>query len=302
MPAPVISVSQMRDWEKASWSAGAIEAEVINRVGEIVARRARALAGVSGFILILAGKGNNGSDARRAKEHLQDLRVVPCEVTDPRQALPEITRWLEQNPALIVDGLFGIGLNRPLDEHWQALIRRVNESRAKILSVDVPSGLNADTGEPQGAAVRATVTLTLGAPKQGMLLPAAWPFVGRLEVAPEIGLVKCPATGEMNWTLAEDFKNFPPTRKNEANKGNFGRLAIIAGSHGFHGAAVLTARSAQRAQPGLITLHTQEAVYQPVASQLQAVMVSVWQPTLKLPGDYDAVLIGPGLASQDLPE
>src|SRR5882724_1564202 len=170
MPAPVISVSQMRDWEKASWSAGAIEAEVINRVGEIVARRARALAGVSGFILILAGKGNNGSDARRAKEHLQDLRVVPCEVTDPRQALPEITRWLEQNPALIVDGLFGIGLNRPLDEHWQALIRRVNESRAKILSVDVPSGLNADTGEPQGAAVRATVTLTLGAPKQGMLL------------------------------------------------------------------------------------------------------------------------------------
>jgi NAD(P)H-hydrate epimerase len=302
MPAPVISVSQMRDWEKTSWSAGKIEAEVIDRVGEIVARRAHELVTAEDFILILAGKGNNGSDARRAREHLDDLRVETCEVNDPQKALPELNRWLDQEPALIVDGLFGIGLNRPLDEHWQTLIQRVNESPAAILAVDVPSGLNADTGEPQGAAVRATVTLTLGAPKNGMLLPAAWPFVGRLEVASEIGLVKCPASSELNWTLPEDFKHFPPARKNDANKGNFGRLAIIAGSHGYHGAAVLTSRGAQRAQPGLITLHTQEDVYQVVASQLQAVMVSAWLPALTLPGDYDAVLIGPGLAAQTLPE
>jgi NAD(P)H-hydrate epimerase len=79
-------------------------------------------------------------------------------------------------------------------------------------------------------------------------------------------------------------------------------LAIVAGSVGFHGAAVLAARGAQRAQPGLVTLHTVSAIYHVVASQLQAVMVSPWQPDTKLNGQYTAVLIGPGLAAPDIPD
>ncbi len=302
MPVPVITVSQMREWEKATWATGKNETEVISRVGEIVARRIHELVGKGGLVLILAGKGHNGDDALAAKDHLTDLRVEVCPVTDPAAAIPEITRFLEQRPALIVDGLFGIGINRPLDKEWQRLIKLINESQIPVLAVDVPSGLNADTGEPSGAAIRASVTLTLAAPKKGMLLSPAWPYIGRLEVAPDIGLVKCPHTGEMNWTLPEDFAHFPPPRPAAAHKGDFGRLAIVAGSLGFHGAAVLTSRGAQRAHPGLITLHTPAPVYPVVASQLQAaVMVSPWQPTLRLPGDYDAVLIGPGLAAPDLP-
>jgi NAD(P)H-hydrate epimerase len=77
-------------------------------------------------------------------------------------------------------------------------------------------------------------------------------------------------------------------------------LGIIAGSFGFHGAAVLAARAAQRAQPGLITLYTQESVYHVVASQLQAAMVNVWTPDLKLPATVSAVLVGPGLAAPGL--
>lgn len=99
-----------------------------------------------------------------------------------------------------------------------------------------------------------------------------------------------------------DFLHYPPGREVTTHKGNYGHLAIVAGSLGYHGAAVLAARGAQRAQPGLITLYPQEAVYLPVASQLQAVMVSPWQPEIKLPGQASAVLAGPGLADDDLPD
>ena len=101
-------------------------------------------------------------------------------------------------------------------------------------------------------------------------------------------------------TTPGEFKNFPPRRKVDGNKGDFGTLAIVAGSFGFHGAGVLTARAAQRAQPGRITLFTQEKIYTAVASQLQAVMVNVWQPKLKFPDSTSAILIGPGLAAPEI--
>jgi len=165
------------------------------------------------------------------------------------------------------------------------------------LAVDVPSGLDADSGQPQGAAVEAAITLTVGAPKQGLMTESAWPYVGRLEVAGEVGLKPGPPASSLYCTESGDFRGFPPTRKVATHKGSYGHLAIIAGSPGYHGAAVLAARGAQRAQPGLITLHTLDAVYHPVAAQLQAVMVAQWQPAVKLAASYTAVLLGPGLAA-----
>jgi len=170
-----------------------------------------------------------------------------------------------------------------------------------VLSIDVPSGLNADAGEPEGAAIRAAVTLTLGAPKKGLLKSSAWPFVGRLEVAPDIGLVPCPQEGEVQWTLPEDFDTFPPSRPVDGHKGTFGHLVGVAGSLGYHGAAVLAAHGALRAQAGLISLLVQNNVYQPIASQLQSAMVRPWRPGMKLPDSCSAVLFGPGLAANDLP-
>ena len=95
---------------------------------------------------------------------------------------------------------------------------------------------------------------------------------------------------------------FPPRRAVAGHKGTYGHLAILAGSLGFHGAAVLTARGAQRAQPGLITLYTLENAYPAVASQLQAVMVAPWRAGAPLSQNRTAILIGPGLASPDVPE
>lgn len=300
MPVPVINISQMRRWEKATWATGQTEAAVIRRVGEKVARLALRMTDPNDAILILAGKGHNGDDTRAAKEFLTDRKIISLDVIDPKTALVELKQNLSVRPALIIDGLFGIGLSRPLDGSWKKFITTVNQSKIPVLAVDVPSGLNADTGEPQGAAIEAAVTLTVGTPKIGMFQQSSWLYVGRLEVAEDVGLIPCPLKGELQWTLPGDFAGFPPRRGIAGHKGSYGHLAMIAGSFGFHGAAVLAARAAQRAQPGLITLFTQEIAYRPVAEQLQAVMVNVWKPETKLPESTSAILIGPGLAAPDI--
>jgi NAD(P)H-hydrate epimerase len=301
MSVPVITVEQMREWEAATWRTGQTEAAVIHLVGQALARRALKLTAPGQGIVLLAGKGHNGDDARAACEHLLDRRVDLLEVTSPVENLVELEASLRQQPSLIVDGLFGIGLNRPLDETWQSFIARVNASALPVLSVDVPSGLNADTGEALGAAIKAAVTLTIGAPKCGLLAASAGPFVGRLEVASQIGLLPCPHQSETVWTLPEDFAGFPPGRSVADHKGDFGHLAILAGSVGYHGAAVLAARGAQRAQPGLISVFTPETAYHAIAPHLQSVMVKLWNAAEKFTTDFNATLIGPGLASADLP-
>ncbi|HWD94209.1 MAG TPA: NAD(P)H-hydrate dehydratase [Verrucomicrobiae bacterium] len=302
MPIPVITVAQMREWEKASWAAGKSESDVIRQVGRIVAQAAMSLTGSGDSILILAGKGHNGEDARYAREHLNDRTVELLAVKDPDADFPKLEALLSSSPALVIDGLFGIGINRPLETPWIKFIERINAARLTVLAVDVPSGLNADSGDVLGAAIEAAMTLTIGAPKIGLLQHHASRYVGRLVVAKNPGLIDCPFQGELNWIAPKDFRGFPPRRPVEGHKGTFGHLAIVAGSLGYHGAAVLASRGAQRAQPGLITLFAQERAYIPIASQLQAVMVHVWPPPTKLPANFSAILVGPGLAAPDVPE
>ena len=163
MPIPVITVAQMREWEQATWAAGQTETEVIRRVGKVLAQRARQLTKPGSLILILAGKGHNGDDARAASEHLSDRQVELLDVASPQTDLPKLTAALAQRPKLVVDALFGIGLNRPLDGPWIKFITCINQARLPVLCVDVPSGLNAETGETFGAAIEASVTFTVGA-------------------------------------------------------------------------------------------------------------------------------------------
>ena len=302
MPIPVISVAQMREWEKATWASGQTEEVVMRRAGEALARRAEQLTRTGERILVFAGKGHNGDDARFAADAISRRDVQLVRVTDAEMTARQLPSMLTPQPALMIDGLFGIGLNRPLAHDWLQLIRSINQVGRPILAVDVPSGLNADTGMPLEDAIRATVTLCFGAVKQGFLKASSWPFVGRLEVAPEIGLIAYPFTTEISVITAADFADLPPPRAVTSHKGTFGHLAIIAGSLGYHGASVLAARGAQRAQPGLITLVTAPNVYEPVARQLQSVMVKPWAPELALPPTCTAILIGPGLAAADIPE
>jgi len=300
---PVISVEQMRQWEQATWAAGKTEHEVIQQVGRLLALRILQLTSAGDAIWIIAGKGHNGDDARAAQPHLSERNVFLTNVDNPQQGLAEFSQRLQtQGPRRVrwvVDALFGIGLNRPLNEDWRKLIEAINASGIPVLAVDVPSGLNADTGQAEGAVIKAALTLTLGAPKRGLL--EAPGFTGRLELIPEIGLVPCPIQADLNWTTPEDFAGLPPRRESFGNKGDYGHVAIVAGSLGYHGAAVLAAHGAQRAQPGLVTVFSQASVYAPVAGQLQAAMVHPWTAGTPLPKNCSSILFGPGLAAADLP-
>ncbi len=289
----------MREWEQATWATGVSKESVMRRAGQAVARGALRLTRPGEEILVLAGKGHNGDDARFAAGDLTGRRVRVVNVTDPAAVVAEAKDF---SGALIVDGLFGIGLSRPLEGEWLRLVQALNESRVPILAVDVPSGLDEGTGEPLGDAVRASVTLTFGAMKHRLLRPCAAPFTGRLEVAADIGLVACPFKSELNWMLAEDFAQFPSPRPVEGHKGTFGHLAIIAGSQGYHGAAVLAARGALRAMPGLVSVFATERAYPLVAAQLAQAMVHPWTPDTLLPKSCSAILIGPGLAGVDVPK
>ncbi len=297
MSVPVISVAQMREWETATWRSGQTEAAVIARVGEQLARHVIAITKPEERILILAGKGHNGDDGRAMRRHLRERKVACLDVRSPVQAMRKLLALLQPKPALIVDALFGIGLSRPLDADWLAFINRVNDSGVPILAVDVPSGVNADTGEPQPVAIRAAETATIGAAKRGLLTARAVEFVGRLMVLADVGLVPCPCTADRHWTMRGDFAELPWRRAAQSHKGTFGHLGIVAGSMGYHGASILAARAAQRARPGLITLFTQKNIHAPVAAQLQAVMVPVWERTPDL-NEFTALLFGPGLAAQ----
>lgn len=302
MLLPILNISQTRDWERATWASGQTEAEVIRRVGQAIATRALQLTQPADRLLLLAGKGHNGDDVRAALPYLADRHCTLLEVATPATDLAPLSSALANGPALVIDGLFGIGLNRDLDADWIQFITRLNQTETRVLAVDVPSGLNADTGTHFGTAVQAEITLTVGAPKIGLLQTGAAEYVGRLEVAGAVGLSTCPITTELQWVEAADLAGLPPGRRAHNHKGSFGHLRIVAGSMGFHGAAVLATRGAQRAQPGLVSVHTQEETYHPVAAQLQSAMVNVWREELTFaPTHCTAALIGPGLAAGGLP-
>src|SRR2546426_6812746 len=114
MAIPVISVAQMREWERVTWASGQTEEAVMRLAGRAVARTAGKLTQPGDFVLVLAGKGHNGDDACFAleSEFLLGRNARLVRVLDPEAALPEVAALLQRRPALVLDGLFGIGLNR----------------------------------------------------------------------------------------------------------------------------------------------------------------------------------------------
>jgi NAD(P)H-hydrate epimerase len=292
----------MREWERATWATGQTEQNVIKLVGQRLAQRLLEMSRPSDEIWIVAGRGHNGDDARAA---LTDRNCTLLEVSNPILGLSEFSTKLQRHgarkPDWIVDGLFGIRLSRPLDDHWRKLIEALNNSGIPIAAVDVPSGLNANTGQPEGAAIRAEVTFTVGAPKIGFL--KGTDYTGRVEVLTDVGFApnSFDSETEFGWVLPEDFAGLPPRRPAGGNKGTFGHAAIFAGSRGYHGAAVLSSWGALRARPGLVTVYPQENAYIPVASQLQSVMVHPWHARKPYAKNCTALLFGPGLAADDVP-
>ena len=299
--AKVVSVEQMRRVEREADASGLTFSRMMENAGRSVARAiSREYGPLAGQkITVLAGPGNNGGDGLvaahwlamegadvdvfLAKERPSSdpnlLRLVGgrIPVHDLRQeGQPREFDGALRRTDIFVDAVFGTGTRPPLQGAPADCLAQAKRSleepgaRAIVVSVDCPSGLDCDTGEVAPQTIRASLTVTLAAVKQGLLRFPAAEYAGRIVVG-DIGLPSEPdaLVGIVReFPLPEEVRQWLPLRPRLSHKGTFGRAVIVAGSINFPGAAVLAARSAYRVGAGLVTLAVPSAVYQVGAPQI----------------------------------
>jgi len=309
-----VTTEQIRALDQRTMAAGTPGRVLMDRAGLAVARK---VAAWSRKVLLLAGKGNNGGDAIAAARHLAAMGGEPtlalfCRREElsgdplfhfqqlgnvPVLELPTPDQLSSVRAELIVDGLLGTGLNGEVREPYASAIRWINEQSAKVIAIDLPSGLDSDTGEVHGVCVRADATVTMGLPKVGLLRPAATDWVGTVEVA-DIGFPTefvSDIPSEVELLTEEDLRPLLPRRRRSTHKGDYGHLLVIAGSEGYTGAALLCAYAAARSGAGLVTLAVPREVYPMVAANSPPEIMPRPLERLSSLADYDAVAIGPGL-------
>src|SRR5262249_35606035 len=207
-----------------------------------------------------------------------------------------------------VDALFGTGLTRPLKGLAARIVSAANRTGRPVLSADVPSGLSSDTGSPIGPAIRASGTVAFGAPKMCHVSFPARALCGEIRVA-DIGIPRA-VLGRMGKRLflaeAADVRDLWPPRPLDSHKGTFGRPAVIAGSRGKAGAAVLAARGGLRAGAGLVTVFCADSIEQGIVSALPEAMTvplpeeggaiaeAAAPAVLRALAGFDAAVVGPG--------
>ncbi|RKU27818.1 bifunctional ADP-dependent NAD(P)H-hydrate dehydratase/NAD(P)H-hydrate epimerase [Candidatus Poribacteria bacterium] len=162
------------------------------------------------------------------------------------------------NCELLVDAILGTGLRGTVRSPIATVIKTINTLSIPILSVDLPSGLDADTGHPLGTCVQADRTITIGLPKRGLLVHPGAELAGELEVV-DIGFPEQVVDAQnikVNWTTTAEVSQWVPPRPSASHKGTYGRVLVVAGSTGMTGAAALASEAALRVGAGLVTLAT----------------------------------------------
>lgn len=274
MPAShaMYTVAEIRRIEAAALAASP-PGVLMRRAGASAAAAATRLLPPGGSVLALVGPGNNGGDALEAAALLADQGfAVTIRMFAERSRFPtdaaDALRRAEATPArfdaaapidgkwnLVIDGLFGIGLARALTGAIAEVVTALNRSRCPVLALDVPSGLDADTGAvvgPGGVAVQASHTITFIGDKPGLHTADGCDHAGAVEVAAlEVDAQLYPAASLLLNDPALFSMHARPRRAN-SHKGSFGDVAIVGGAHGMVGAVVLAARSAAFAGAGRV--------------------------------------------------
>ncbi len=325
MDSPVVSSAEMRAAEEAAFARGIEVESLMDQAGAGVARAVQEFFPQPGTCVVYAGKGHNGGDALVAAERLQrEGWKVDARLPFPESDCSELTRkklaalrdaesgrvlsdestqkLSEIPPFIILDGLLGVGTKGLLREPIRATARELNrvrlEQNAIVFAVDVPSGLNSDTGEVDPDSVVADFTITIGFAKHGLIADGALDFVGRIVVLP---LPDLEAGGARNEVMAtrSALAGLVPRRKFSAYKNQCGRIAVVAGSKGFVGAALMTASGALRAGAGLVELFVPEDIYEIAAAAAPPeVMVKATRAYKDLPNEkIDVWAVGPGLGN-----
>lgn len=328
---------QMRKIDSMAEKMGGVPSIVLmENAAEACVRELEKISGLhKKSVAVFCGKGNNGGDGFAIARKLSDrgietsvFLVCGSEFTGDAKINYDIIRktdisidvvsdtenlkYIVKSFDIIVDAIFGTGLHGTVRGAAYDVIDEINNNAKYVLSVDVPSGINSDSGEICGICVKADKTVTFAAYKVGMLMFPAADFTGEI-IPVDISIPKYIFDEIEGITVTDGafVKSVLPKRKNNSHKGDYGKLLIIAGSRGMTGAAYMASEAALRSGCGLVTLAVCESLNEIFETKTTEVM------TLPLPDTdghlsykaadimadvinlYDAVLIGPGLGRYD---
>ena len=325
----IVTVAEMRELEtRADHEYGLTSHILMENAGKSAAdilvthiNRPRSVAELE--FLILVGPGNNGGDGLVMARHLRkwggkvslyrwkEQRLTIDEEDVPENDTQEKLEEKLQRASYVLDALLGTGVSRPLPESMRNLLGRVRQEREKrdtlrVVAIDLPTGMNADTGEVDPGTIPADVTITLACPKQGFFFFPGREFIGTLYVG-DIGLpAELEAHLRSEMLTGALVKNMLPERPLDSNKGTFGKVMLLCGSPPYPGSAFLAGSGAGRVGAGLITLAVTKEMHAIYASALHEATFVILpdegaesferSSTLldHLEG-YRSLLIGPGL-------
>ncbi len=333
----VLSVDEMRRVEQECARSGISTDILMENAGKVVAGEIRRILGniETKQVILLIGPGNNGGDGLVAARHLHDwgakvslfllgqrdkddhnLKLVRERGITCYDKLEGLGDLLSSADA-VIDALFGTGKSRPIGNVFKQVLEKVAEVKEerpqlKIIALDLPSGLDADSGACDLACIYTDYTITLGFPKPGLYNSPGAGRAGLITIV-DIGIPEQLAEGVKTEIITDDWARLAlPRRPLEANKGSFGRVLVIAGSINYIGAAYLACSGAIRVGAGLVTLATAsslqpilaarltEVTYLPMPESAPGVIsaeaVGVVSPELK---GYDVLLMGCGLGQSE---
>lgn len=307
---------------------------------DLMERAARALTNEIAYdwsastpVVVFAGPGNNGGDALAVARMLAQLKYqikvylfnirgtlsadcaenkrrlndskYKCEFYEVRDEFdpPELKEGM-----LVIDGLFGSGLDRPLQGGFASLVKYINASKADVVSIDVPSGLMTEDNSRNTRVniIQADLTLTLGTQKLAFLFPETQEFLGELRIL-DIGLSR-EGIREMKTPYhiieEDDIAKMLKRRKAFAHKGEMGHALLIAGAYGMAGAAVLAARACLRSGAGKVTVHTPKQNNSIIQNSVPEAIVQLDHDETAFSeavdaSPYQAIGIGPGLGQKE---
>ena len=339
----LVTSAEMRALEASAVAAGSSEAQMMEEAGLAVAQEAWMLLGTleGRRIVVLAGPGNNGGDGLVAARHLSDwgtevvvyaplgrreddnsaelLNREVAVVDGQKDADPAALEQLLGSADLVVDALLGIGQTRPLEPGSPMAVAleklagaRKGFNPPKIVAVDLPSGINADSGAADPLTVEPDLTVTFGLPKVGMYQSPASALVGRVQVI-EIGIPKAAQEAvQLELLTARWARQALPKRAEDANKGTFGKVLVVGGSRNYIGAPRLAATAAYRAGAGMVTIACPDALIPLLAPSIAEAtwLAQATTPDGTLAGEaaiglraglhvYSTVVFGPGLSLTD---
>jgi NAD(P)H-hydrate epimerase len=320
----LLGSTAMRELEARAFASGVLPDALMEEAGLGIARAVRQFFPWPGLCLVVFGKGNNGGDALVAARHLLeagwDCQLVPAfpeadwgpQVREKYRVLggiplagTEVFATAVARAAgrqlVVLDGLLGTGSSGPLRGSVLTLTQWINQLRARshahVFALDLPTGLDGDTGAISEGCVMADTTLTIAYAKNGLVADAAANLVGRIAIVPLAPLATEPDETAASIATPALLSRLLARRSFNTHKGDYGRVGIVAGSPGFLGAAVLSATACLRAGAGLVSLYsTPDAAPALAAKCPPEIMVHAVERFREvLDRRHDVLAIGPGL-------